>query len=433
MNSVLDVWKMALDVLESRLTHVTIGAWFQDITPISFIDNVLILTTPNEFKKEILEERFLSHIKEAFSDLFSTDITVIIQTTENVEVLEKKEVLEDFINNEYTFEKFIVGKSNAFAHAAAISVASNPATDYNPLLIYGPSGLGKTHLLNAISYVIKKNNNNARIVYIKGEDFTNELIHSIQTNDSESFRDKYRMADLLLIDDIQFIAGKTQTQEEFFHTFNFLHESKKQIVLTSDRPPKEIHTLEDRLKTRFEWGLLADIQPPDYETRLAIINEKSKNLGIYLEPEIANLIATSINSNVRQLEGTVKKILALHKLMNKPINLELAEIAIKDVFSESPGLKPTPKLIIEEVGNYYNITSDQIISNNRSKDMTEPRQIAMYLVRNLTEYSLPEMGKVFSRDHSTVLHSTKKVENLIKENPDVKNIIDDLTKNIQNK
>ena len=240
------------------------------------------------------------------------------------------------------------------------------------------------------------------------------------------------MADLLLVDDIQFVAGKERTQEEFFHTFNALYESKKQIVLTSDRPPKEINTLEDRLKTRFEWGLLADIQPPDYETRLAIIGAKSNNLDFFIPPEICDYIARTIVSNVRQLEGTVKKMLALHELMGKPITLELAEEAIRDVFRENPGLRPTPALILKEVAKYYSITIDKLSSSNRSKEMVQPRQVAMYLVRHLTDYSLPEIGKVFSRDHTTVLHSIHKIDEYLKNTEDMKNIIDDLTKNIRN-
>lgn len=432
MSTAKNVWSMAMPILAERLTPVTITAWFDDLSPISFKDDLLILSTPNILKKEVLESRFLETIKSAFFDLFSSSINVIITTGEIVEENLDENQKGIGTDVDYTFEQFIVGSSNKFAHAAAISVSNNPAQKFNPLFIYGQSGLGKTHLLNAIATVIKNNNKSSRIIYIKGEDFTNELVSSIQQGDVQKFRNKYRMADLLLVDDIQFVAGKERTQEEFFHTFNALYESKKQIVLTSDRPPKEINTLEDRLKTRFEWGLLADIQPPDYETRLAIIGAKSSNFDLLIPPEICDYIARTIVSNVRQLEGTVKKILALHELMGKPITFELAEDAIRDVFRENPGLKPTPDLILKEVGKYYSITTDKLSSSNRTKEMVQPRQVAMYLVRHLTNYSLPEIGKVFSRDHTTVLHSIHKIEEYLKTTDDMKNIIDDLIKNIRN-
>lgn len=432
MNSAQSVWSMAVPILAERLTPITMNAWFDDLVPVSFKDDVLILNTPNDLKKEILESRFLKDIKDAFCDLLSCQIDVIINSDEQIDVPETEDEQTLNISDDYTFEQFIVGSSNKFAHAAASSVALNPAYKFNPLFIYGQSGLGKTHLLNAISSVIKTNNKSSKIIYIKGEDFTNELVSAIQGGDVQKFRDRYRMADLLLVDDIQFVAGKERTQEEFFHTFNALYESKKQIVLTSDRPPKEINTLEERLQTRFEWGLLADIQPPDYETRLAIISAKSTNLNIEIPSEICDYIARTIVSNVRQLEGTVKKIVALHELMGKPIDLELAEEAIRDVFRENPGLRPTPELILKEVGKYYSIQTDKISSANRSKEMVQPRQVAMYLVRNLTEYSLPEIGKVFSRDHTTVLHSIHRIEEYLKTTDDMKNIIEDLTKNIRN-
>lgn len=432
MNSSSNVWPMVMQILSERLTPIAINAWFDDLSVVSFKDDTLILNTPNSLKKDVLENKFMTVIVEAFNDLFSSQVNVIITCGDPVLEEENNENndIGDII--EYTFDRFIVGSSNKFAHAAAISVANNPANKFNPLFIYGQSGLGKTHLLNAIASVIKTNNKSAKIIYIKGEDFTNELVSAIQQGDVQTFRNKYRMADLLLVDDIQFVAGKERTQEEFFHTFNALYESKKQIVLTSDRPPKEINTLEDRLKTRFEWGLLADVQPPDYETRLAIIASKSAQLHFDIPSEICDYIARTIVSNVRQLEGTVKKMYALHELMAKPISQQLAEEAIRDVFLENPGLKPTSDLILKEVSKYYSITTEQITSTNRSKEMVQPRQVAMYLVRNLTNYSLPEIGKVFSRDHTTVMHSINKVEEYLQSSEDMKNVIKDLTKNIRN-
>ncbi|WP_432620547.1 chromosomal replication initiator protein DnaA, partial [Butyricicoccus sp.] len=297
--------------------------------------------------------------------------------------------------------------------------------------IYGQSGLGKTHLLYAIANVVRRDHPSFRIIYIKGEDFTNELVNSIGAGQVQEFRDKYRLADLLLVDDIQFVAGKDRTQEEFFHTFNALYEANKQIVLTSDRPPKEIHTLEDRLKTRFEWGLLADIQPPDYETRMAIIHVKADSLRVQLPEDVVDYIAKTITSNVRQLEGTVKKIKALHDLMERAIDIELAKEAVADIFKENPGLNPTPDMILREVSRYYCTPVEKLKGSGRSKDLVLPRQVAMYLVRDLTDYSLPEIGKIFSRDHTTVLHSINKIENYLKETSEMDNIIKTLKTNIR--
>ena len=427
MNTPADIWKVLMTLLEKRLQPVTIDAWFDDLTAVEFKDDTLLLHTPDKFKKEIIDQRYLLIIKDALRDLFSADIDVIITTGETPTPIANSSYSED----EYTFEQFIVGSSNKFAHAAATAVANNPAKNYNPLFIYGQSGLGKTHLLYAIASVVRRDHPSFRIVYIKGEDFTNELINAIGEGQVQEFRDKYRLADLFLVDDIQFVAGKDRTQEEFFHTFNALYEAHKQIVLTSDRPPKEIHTLEDRLKTRFEWGLLADIQPPDYETRMAIIHVKADSLGVFLPDAVVDYIAKTITSNVRQLEGTVKKIKALHDLMERDIDLDLAKEAVTDIFKENPGLNPTPDMIIREVSRYYSIPVEKLQGSGRSKDMVLPRQVAMYLVREMTDYSLPEIGKVFSRDHTTVLHSINKIEHYLKETSQMDNIIKTLKANIR--
>ena len=424
-----DIWKMVLELLQKDLTQVTMDAWFSDLTAVEFQNDRFVLHTPDSFKQEIIEARYLDNIKSALHELFSADIDVIITTGEFINNNQKKEKNAE---DEYTFKQFIVGSSNKFAHAAATAVANNPGRSYNPLFIYGQSGLGKTHLLYAIASAVRGTYPNDRIIYIKGEDFTNELINSIQTARVQEFRDKYRSSDVLLVDDVQFIAGKDSTQEEFFHTFNTLYESKKQIVLTSDRPPKEINLLEDRLKTRFEWGLIADIQPPDYETRIAIIRLKAESLGIELSSEINDYIATTITANVRQLEGTVKKIKALHELMGREIDKSLAEEAITDIFKENPGMKPTPEIILQEVSNFYTIPVEKLRGSGRSRDMVQPRQVAMYLVRKLTDYSLPEIGKVFSRDHTTVLHPINKVEEYLKTTTEMENIIKTLIANIRN-
>ena len=424
-----DIWKMVLELLQKDLTQVTMDAWFSDLTAVEFQNDRFVLHTPDSFKQEIIEARYLDNIKSALHELFSADIDVVITTGEFINNNQKKEKNAE---DEYTFKQFIVGSSNKFAHAAATAVANNHGRSYNPMFIYGQSGLGKTHLLYAIASAVRGTYPNDRIIYIKGEDFTNELINSIQTARVQEFRDKYRSSDVLLVDDVQFIAGKDSTQEEFFHTFNTLYESKKQIVLTSDRPPKEINLLEDRLKTRFEWGLIADIQPPDYETRIAIIRLKAESLGIELSSEINDYIATTITANVRQLEGTVKKIKALHELMGREIDKSLAEEAITDIFKENPGMKPTPEIILQEVSNFYTIPVEKLRGSGRSRDMVQPRQVAMYLVRKLTDYSLPEIGKVFSRDHTTVLHSINKVEEYLKTTTEMENIIKTLIANIRN-
>ena len=420
---------MVRELLQKDLTQVTMDAWFSDLTAVEFQNDRFVLHTPDSFKQEIIEARYLDNIKSALHELFSADIDVVITTGEFINNNQKKEKNAE---DEYTFKQFIVGSSNKFAHAAATAVANNPGRSYNPLFIYGQSGLDKTHLLYAIASAVRGTYPNDRIIYIKGEDFTNELINSIQTARVQEFRDKYRSSDVLLVDDVQFIAGKDSTQEEFFHTFNTLYESKKQIVLTSDRPPKEINLLEDRLKTRFEWGLIADIQPPDYETRIAIIRLKAESLGIELSSEINDYIATTITANVRQLEGTVKKIKALHELMGREIDKSLAEEAITDIFKENPGMKPTPEIILQEVSNFYTIPVEKLRGSGRSRDMVQPRQVAMYLVRKLTDYSLPEIGKVFSRDHTTVLHSINKVEEYLKTTTEMENIIKTLIANIRN-
>ena len=429
MNTPSDIWKMVLGLLEKQLNQVTLDAWFSDLTAVEFKNDCLVLHTPDSFKQEIIEQRYSEIIKNVLKSLFSADIDVKITTGEFIGSNKKHEKSSE---DEYTFEQFIVGSSNKFAYAAATAVANKPGESYNPLFIYGQSGLGKTHLLYAIASAVRQSYPNNKIIYIKGEDFTNEMINSIQSARVQEFRDKYRSSDILLVDDIQFIAGKDSTQEEFFHTFNTLYEANKQIVLTSDRPPKEINTLEERLKTRFEWGLISDIQPPDYETRIAIIRLKAESLDLQLSPEITDYIAKTITSNVRQLEGTVKKIKALHELMGREIDMKLAKEAVADIFKENPGLNPTPEIILREVSNYYCIPVEKLRGSGRSRDMVLPRQIAMYLVRQLTDYSLPEIGKVFSRDHTTVLHSINKVEEYLKNTSEMENIIKTLTSNIRN-
>ena len=330
-----NILEMALELLEheQKFLPSTLSAWFGDATVVSFTDNRLVLHSPSDFKQKYITDKFIEPLQNALYQLTGEAATVVVVTGEYSTPAQSASPYDD-----YTFERFIVGSSNKFAHAAAYAVAQRPAAENNPLFIYGNSGLGKTHLMYAIANVLRRTHPEFRIIYVKGEDFTNELITAIQKADVQSFRNKYRVVDLLLLDDVQFIAGKERTQEEFFHTFNALYEAKKQIVLTSDRPPKEINTLEERMKTRFEWGLLADIQPPDFETRIAIIRDKAVKMSIELPDEVSNYIAENIQSNIRQLEGAVKKIKAMHELMGERITVSLAENAIDALRTENPGL-----------------------------------------------------------------------------------------------
>ena len=422
---------MANNILEMALEQLdfppsTISAWFDDVTVVSFGDNRLVLHSPVPFKKEFIESKFIAPLQEVLHNLTGDPITIVVVTGEYTAPSTSTSPYDD-----YTFERFIVGSSNKFAHAAALAVSQRPAAENNPLFIYGNSGLGKTHLMYAIANVLRRTHPEYRIIYVKGEDFTNELITAIQEGNVQAFRNKYRMVDLLLLDDVQFIAGKERTQEEFFHTFNALYEAKKQIVLTSDRPPKEINTLEDRMKTRFEWGLLADIQPPDFETRIAIIRDKAVKMGVELPDDVSNYIAENIQANIRQLEGAVKKIKAMHELMSERITVSLAENAIDALRTENPGLNPTPERIMEAVANYFYIPVEQMISQNRSKDVAYPRQMAMYMIRQELEYSFPDIAKIFKRDHTTVMHAGNKIEEERKNSRETEDVIKKLHNNIR--
>lgn len=422
---------MANNILEMALEQLdfppsTISAWFDDVTVVSFGDNRLVLHSPVPFKKEFIESKFIAPLQEVLHNLTGDPIMIVVVTGEYTAPSTSTSPYDD-----YTFERFIVGSSNKFAHAAALAVSQRPAAENNPLFIYGNSGLGKTHLMYAIANVLRRTHPEYRIIYVKGEDFTNELITAIQEGNVQAFRNKYRMVDLLLLDDVQFIAGKERTQEEFFHTFNALYEAKKQIVLTSDRPPKEINTLEDRMKTRFEWGLLADIQPPDFETRIAIIRDKAVKMGVELPDDVSNYIAENIQANIRQLEGAVKKIKAMHELMGERITVSLAENAIDALRTENPGLNPTPERIMEAVANYFYIPVEQMISQNRSKDVAYPRQMAMYMIRQELEYSFPDIAKIFKRDHTTVMHACNKIEEERKNSRETEDVIKKLHNNIR--
>ena len=427
------VWAKVLIYLEEQLSAITVSSWFDDAEVVELNDEHLILYSPSDFRQEIIRRRCTVHIQDALKEIFNSNAKVIVFNDEQLAQHRsggKKNTSLEFAP-QFSFENFVVGPSNRFAHGAAIAVANSPGDIYNPLFIYGPPGVGKTHLLYAIANGIRKTNPDANIVYIKGDQFTIELIAAIQSGKNIEFRNKYREADLFLIDDIQFIAGKESTQEEFFHTFNKLYEEHKQIVMTSDRKPSDMLTLEDRLKSRFEWGLLADIQPPDYETRMAILKNKAKSLGLQLDDDVCNYIAINVTNNVRQIEGTVKKILAYRDLNDMPLDLPNISRAIDDMFKVEGNALPTPSLIISQVCKFYSVDEAVLRGSQKSKGIAEARQMSMYLIRKLTNLSLPDIGKEFGKDHSTVLYNIRKVEMALKKgDSNLQNNIRDITANI---
>ena len=433
MNSLNDVWNEVVRVLSKDMTPTAVATWFSDCEPVDIDGNTLLIKTVSDFKRDIIYSRFGETIRGVLSDLFSSDFDFRLLLPDEAEKYRETKPENDPLPElaGYTFDRFIVGKSNEFAHAAAVAVAEKPGEAYNPLFIYGNSGLGKTHLLLSIGQYIREHYPDKKIEYIKGDDFTNQMVKSINERTTEAFRDRYRKVDLLLVDDIQFIAGKERTQNEFFHTFNNLYEAGKQIVITSDRPPMEMTLLDDRLRTRFEGGLMADIQPPDLETRMAITRNKAAQLGLILSDEAVAYIAENITANIRQIEGVIKKLTAFKAILNKPvIELEDVKIAIEAVKRSGDDI-PSPDKIIRETARYYNITPEVVRGQDRSRIPTLSRQIAMYLIRTLTNATLNEIGAEFeSRNHATVLSSIRKIEDLIRSDARMAATIRSISSNI---
>lgn len=437
MDSFEEAWGTICDYCRRQITDVAYKTWISRIEPVNidFASGQAVLMVPNDFHRQTLTRCYNDLLNEAISQIFGSGIKVsFIIPEEDKDKFNKTVTDIGDIEYEFTFENFIVGSSNKFAHAASLAVATNPAGAYNPLFIYGNSGLGKTHILYAIINELSVTHPQMKSLYVKGDSFTNELIEAIKHGTTSEFREKYRKTDLLLVDDIQFIAGKDSTQEEFFHTFNSLYESKKQIVLTSDRPPKEIKTLEDRLKTRFEWGLIADIQPPDFETRMAIIKRKAELLQFDLPNDVCDYIATHLKTNIRQLEGTVKKLRANYLLQGLKPNLANTKIAISDILTSDEPAPVTVEKIIQEVARTFDVKEEDIISSKRSANISNARQVAMYVVREITQISMVEIGESFGgRNHSTVVYAIQQIEKLIKKDSSLKSSVEDIIKNIRDR
>ncbi len=459
------IWQETLNKIKNQLSNPSFNTWFSETRPIEITeDSKLILEVPNEFIQDWIATQYTDLIEDILGKLTNQDWSLLLlnpsqlkeynQTDEtkskkdkvkSEKSVEKKEIdkeinnddkfdLQNGFNPKYTFDTFVVGNSNRFAHAASLAVAEAPAKAYNPLFIYGDVGLGKTHLMQAIAHFILKDNPDYKVVYVSSETFTNELINAIKDDQTVDFRDKYRNIDILLVDDIQFLAGKERTQEEFFHTFNTLHEANRQLIISSDRPPKEIPTLEERLRSRFEWGLITDIQKPDLETRIAILRKKADIENLTIPNEVVIYIANKIQSNIRELEGALIKVIAYSSLVDREIDADLAQEALKDLINQNEKrlFEVNIDRIKKIITNYYNLNLEDMQSKKRTQNIAFPRQIAMYLSRELTDFSLPHIGDEFGgRDHTTVIHAHNKIVNKIENEVDFKNTITKLIDQIK--
>lgn len=447
MKNVIDFWDNLVDMIEEegkQISPLGFNTWVKTIKPFDITEDTLILSVPLDVNKEMIEKRYLTLIKSAATILDSDITNVIVELSDNLKNYNKKETIkiydidESFYKNsnlqkKFTFENFVIGENNRFACAAAQSVAKDPGKAYNPLFLYGDVGLGKTHLMQAVGNEILKNNNNSKILYISSEKFVNDMVESIKENTINEFRDKYRTLDVLMIDDIQFIGGKERCQEEFFHTFNHLSQYEKQIIITSDRPPKDISKLDDRLRSRFEGGLTWDIKKPDYETRVAILKKKIQNEDIEIEEEFVEFIAKKVKANIRELEGVLNKIVAYSTLTNEKITKEMLSDIISDLEDSKPNKVLNIDTIIYEIAKYYDIDPKIIKSNSRKSDIILIRQIAMYVIRNVTDISLSKIGEGFGgKNHSTVLNSIEKIEEKIDSDEKFKVEVDELITTIKN-
>ena len=444
--NIKEIWEKTLSILKSEITEISFNTWFSRIEPITINEDLFILSVPTSLNKDMIENRYSMLISDAVKQITDKNYKLeFIFPSENINFTNTRGTVEQYnpsnassfdkliLNPKYVFEEFVIGNNNRFAHAASLAVAEAPGKAYNPLFIYGGVGLGKTHLMHAIGHYILNQNPNSKVVYVSSENFTNEFINSIKDDKNVEFRNRYRTIDVLLIDDIQFIAGKERTQEEFFHTFNALYEANKQIIIASDRPPKEIPTLEERLRSRFEWGLITDIQAPDFETRIAILRKKAETDKIDIPNEIFDFIAKNIKSNIRELEGALTRVIAYSSLTNKEITEDLSKEALKNIISSSKPKKIDADYIIKYVSDYFNIKEVDLLSKKRTRTISYPRQIAMYICRELTDLSLPKIGEEFGgRDHSTVIHAYEKISKEMQDNDEFKNKITKMIKEIEN-
>lgn len=446
MNNFLNnLWSQVLKKMEEKLSKPSFETWLQGTTPITMYESVIIVGVPNDFTKEWLENRYSHLIRDIVQQITSKEYEVSFVVPQDESINSKKpkkkfsapeiandDLITTLLNPKYTFETFVIGNSNRFAHAASLAVAEAPAKAYNPLFIYGGVGLGKTHLMNAIGHYVLEQNIGGKVVYISTEKFTNEFINAIRDNKTVEFRNKYRTVDVLLIDDIQFLAGKEQTQEEFFHTFNTLHENNKQIIISSDRPPKEIPTLEDRLRSRFEWGLITDIQTPDLETREAILRKKADLENLDIPNSVIMFIANKVATNIRELEGALTRVMAYSSMSGQEVSVDLAHQALKDILPESKSDIVTVEKIQQIVAEHFQLKVEDFKAKKRTRSVAHPRQIAMYLSRELTDNSLPKIGEMFGgRDHTTVLHAHEKVKTELENNKNYKLEVQNIIKKIK--
>ncbi|GAE34408.1 chromosomal replication initiator protein DnaA [Halalkalibacter akibai] len=450
MENIHDLWDRALAEIEKKVSKPSFETWLKATKANDIQNDTIVITAPNEFARDWLEDHYAELTSDMIEQLTGTRLKpkFVIPQHEMEEdfipdPLPKKQTKQEqnsanttpktMLNEKYMFDTFVIGSGNRFAHAASLAVAEAPAKAYNPLFIYGGVGLGKTHLMHAIGHYVMDHNPNAKVVYLSSEKFTNEFINAIRDNKAVNFRNKYRNVDVLLIDDIQFLAGKEQTQEEFFHTFNALHEESKQIVISSDRPPKEIPTLEDRLRSRFEWGLITDITPPDLETRIAILRKKAKAENLDIPNEVMLYIANQIDTNIRELEGALIRVVAYSSLINQDMNADLAAEALKDIIPNSKPRILTITDIQKLVGEHYHVKLEDFKAKKRTKSVAFPRQIAMYLSRELTDASLPKIGSEFGgRDHTTVIHAHEKISTLLATDRELQDKVQELIDLLRN-